>query len=219
VEAIAARSLESAQEFAKLHRIPKAYGSYEELAKDANIEVVYIGAIHPYHFSVAKLMLQNRKHVLVEKPMTLNLKCTQQLISLAREKQLFIMEALWSRFLPSYEFVMKTIRNGVIGDVFHVSAELGKNNAHIDRVSKKALGGGTLLNFGIYAINIIEMVFKNEIPEKISSIAHLNDEGVDESVCAALQFSGGKTAVFSTHSRVQFTNEAHIVGTKGIIKV
>jgi predicted dehydrogenase len=86
-------------------------------------------------------------------------------------------------------------------------------------VSKKALGGGTLLNFGIYAINIIEMVFKNEMPEKISSIAHLNDEGVDESVCAAFELSGGKTAVFSTHSRVQFTNEAHIVGTKGIIKV
>jgi len=219
IVAVAARNLSSAQDFARLHGIPQAYGTYEELAKDKNIEVVYIGAIHPIHLSVTKLMLENGKHVLVEKPLTLNLKCSQELISLAKKKNLFLMEAVWSRFLPSYEFMMETIRNGVIGDVYHVGANFGMPFSGIERVTKKELGGGTLLDIGIYTINIVEMAFGGEKPTDIKAIGHLNENGVDESVSAAFQFSNGRTATISTHSKVKFPCEAHIVGTKGILKL
>jgi len=164
-------------------------------------------------------MLENGKNVLVEKPLTLNLKCTQELINLAKKKNLFLMEALWSRFLPSYEFVMETIKNGVIGDIYHVSANFGTPMSEVERMSKKELGGGTILDIGIYAINIVEMVFDGETPTQIKAIGHLNENGVDESVSAAFQFKNGRTATISTHSKVKLPCEAHIVGTKGILKV
>jgi dihydrodiol dehydrogenase / D-xylose 1-dehydrogenase (NADP) len=164
-------------------------------------------------------MLENGKNVLIEKPLTLNLKCSQELINLAKKKNLFLMEAVWSRFLPSYEFVMETIKNGVIGDVYHVSADFGVPMTGIERFSKKELGGGSILDIGIYAINIVEMAFGGETPTQIKAIGHLNEDGVDESVSAALKFKNGKTASISTHSKVKLPCEAQIVGTKGILKV
>ncbi|XP_054153385.1 trans-1,2-dihydrobenzene-1,2-diol dehydrogenase-like [Oppia nitens] len=217
--AVAARDLQSAQQFAQLHGIPKAYGTYNELANDPDVQVVYIGTIHPHHLSTAKRVLARGKHVLVEKPMTLNSKGTDELIASARRSGLFLMEALWSRFLPSYEFVMKTISDGVIGDVQYVNVTFGMPIAEVDRVAKRVLGGGTILDIGIYAINIIEMVYNGEAPEEIRAVGHLNADGVDESVVAALKYSGGRTASISTSSRVKLPCEAVIVGTKGVLRL
>jgi len=129
------------------------------------------------------------------------------------------MEAIWSRFLPSYEFVFDQIKKGVIGHIYHVNASLGFNIENVERVAKKALGGGTILDLGVYVINIVEQVYNGEMPEKINAVGHLNNDGVDLSVSAALKFKNGRTATIATHSQVQLLNEAHIVGTKGIIKV
>ncbi|CAG2178837.1 unnamed protein product, partial [Oppiella nova] len=115
--AVGARELKSAQDFANLFNIPKAYGSYEELAKDKDVEVVYIGTVNSQHLSAAKLMLQNGKHILMEKPLDMNTKQNEELFALAKSKKLFVMEALLSRFLPSYEFIMDQLKQGVIGDV------------------------------------------------------------------------------------------------------
>jgi dihydrodiol dehydrogenase / D-xylose 1-dehydrogenase (NADP) len=129
------------------------------------------------------------------------------------------MEALWSRFLPSYEFIMDQLKQGVIGDVLHVTANLGFNNADVARIATKELGGGTVLDLGVYTINIVEQAFNGETPEKVLAVGHLNKNGVDYDFAASLQFKDQKTASISCHSLLNLENEATIVGTKGIIKV
>lgn len=135
VVAVAARDLGRAKEFAKKFDIPNAYGSYLELAQDENVEVAYIGTINPQHLEIAKLMLDHGKHVLLEKPLTMNEKQAQDLLSYATEKKLFLMEALWSRFLPSFQYVRKQVESGVLGEISSVEAELGLEGLqHIDRI-------------------------------------------------------------------------------------
>lgn len=129
------------------------------------------------------------------------------------------MEALWSRFLPSYQFVLKQIQNGAIGDIIQVRAEFGVQIANVERINQKSLGGGTVLDLGVYCINLLQMSFGNEFPEEIVAVGHLNDQGIDLNVSAALKYSNGRTGVIVTHSAVQLPNEAEIVGTKGVIKV
>ncbi|CAG2184110.1 unnamed protein product, partial [Oppiella nova] len=133
-------------------------------------------------------MLENGKHILMEKPLDINTKQNEELFALAKSKKLFVMEALWSRFLPSYEFIMDQLKQGVIGDVLHVTANLGFNNADVARIATKELGGGTVLDLGVYAINIVEQAFKGETPEKVLAVGHLNKNGVDYDFAASLQF-------------------------------
>ncbi|CAG2106356.1 unnamed protein product, partial [Medioppia subpectinata] len=142
----------------------------------------------------------------------------EELFALAKSKKLFAMEALWSRFLPSYEFAFQELAKGTIGDVLHVTANLGFPNADVIRVATKELGGGTVLDVGVYAINIVEQVFGGEVPEKVEAVGHLNKNGVDFDFAAALQYKNQKTASISCHSMLTLENEATIVGTKGIIK-
>jgi dihydrodiol dehydrogenase / D-xylose 1-dehydrogenase (NADP) len=129
------------------------------------------------------------------------------------------MEAIWSRFLPSYEFLFDQIKKGVIGDILYVDATFGAKVENVERVAKKELGGGTILDLGVYTINIVEQVFNGEMPEKISAVGNLNENGVDLNCSAVLKFKNGRTATISTHSQINLPNEAHIVGTKGTIKV
>jgi dihydrodiol dehydrogenase / D-xylose 1-dehydrogenase (NADP) len=149
----------------------------------------------------------------------LSTKETQELLALAQKNKLFIMEAIWSRFLPSYEFVFDQIKKGVIGDILYVDATFGAMDENVERVVKKELGGGSILNVGVYTINIVEQVFNGEMPEKISAVGNLNADGVDLNCSAVLKFKNGRTATISTHSQIVLPNEAHIVGTKGTIKV
>lgn len=125
VVAVAARDLTRAKEFAKQFDILNAYGSYEELAKDPDVEVVYVGTLNPYHMDVAIMMLENNKHVLVEKPLCINEKQAQNLISYAKRKQLFLMEAIWSRFFPSYQYLQNQINNGILGEIEKVDVAFG----------------------------------------------------------------------------------------------
>lgn len=125
VVAVAARDSKRAKKFAKRFEIPKAYGSYIELAKDANVEVVYIGVLNPQHLEVAMMMLEHGKHVLCEKPLCMNEKQSRQLIEYAKQKKLFLMEAIWSRCFPSYQYVRQSIREGALGDIVSVDVQLG----------------------------------------------------------------------------------------------
>lgn len=130
------------------------------------------------------------------------------------------MEALWSRFLPAYRFIVEQLRLGTIGQVYSVDASFGfANLADVNRLSQKALGGGTILDLGIYTVNLIQLAFNNETPEKIVAVGQVNEDGVDLSVSAALSYSKGRSATLRTHSIVGLTNEATIIGTKGTIKV
>lgn len=125
VVAVGARELSRAEEFARRFDIQKSHGSYLELALNLSVEVVYVGTVTPQHFEVAYLMLEHGKHVLVEKPLCMNEKQSQKLISFAKEKGLFLMEGIWSRQFPSYQHIRKQINDGLLGDILSVEANFG----------------------------------------------------------------------------------------------
>jgi dihydrodiol dehydrogenase / D-xylose 1-dehydrogenase (NADP) len=144
---------------------------------------------------------------------------TEELTRLSRSKGLFLMEGIWPRFLPSYRFVRKQLNDGVIGDVYHINANIGSKADSVERIVKKELGGGTVVDMGVYCIDIIGQVYRNEMPEQIKCIGHLNTEGVDIDCSAALQFSRNRSATITSHSCLELPREIHICGTQGYIKV
>ncbi len=130
------------------------------------------------------------------------------------------MEALWSRFLPAYVFLAEQLKAKTIGEIYSVEASFGFANLDaVARVSEKKLGGGTILDLGVYTLNLIQMAFGNEQPEKVAAVGALNSSGVDASVAAALSYSGGRSAVMRTHSVVEMPNTATLIGTKGTIRL
>jgi len=218
VVAIGARNLAAAETFAKEHNIKNVYGSYEEVVKDSSVDVVYIGAINPTHLNLGKLALDHGKHVLCEKPLCINVRETKELLDYAKAKKLFLMEAIWSRSFPSYKRLKQEIANGSIGEVKQVLVTFGVPIANVDRLKLKELGGGTVLDIGIYCIQFALHVF-GEAPLKVIAGGHQNSEGVDDSTSTTLLFSGGRTATLVTNSHVKLPNEAFAVGTKGTLKL
>jgi len=217
VVAVAARKLEDAKAFADRHGIGTSYGDYEALAKDSSVDVVYIGAINPSHLKLAKMYIEAGKAVLCEKPLCMNVRDTEELVSLARERKVFLMEAIWSRCLPAYKAVMAAIAAGEVGDVKQVLAFFGFPIT-ADRLHKKELGGGTVLDLGIYTIQFAQLIFGGEMPV-VTAGGHLGPGGCDMSASMTLTYPSGGTASLATHSEVQLPNEATVVGTKGTLKL
>ncbi|XP_075978120.1 trans-1,2-dihydrobenzene-1,2-diol dehydrogenase-like isoform X2 [Anticarsia gemmatalis] len=213
IVAVAARDKGRAEAFAKLHNIEKAYGSYQEIATNKDINVVYIGALNPDHYPLTKMYLEHGKHVLCEKPFTLNVKQSESLIKLAKQKNLFLMEALWTRFSPAYIDLEKDIAAGKLGDVKFLEANFGIV-CDAERMNKKELGGGAILDIGIYVLHLAQHVFKDE-PSKITVSGSLYPSGVDECETIILDYPGGRRAVLNTQSRIALHNRATIYGTKG----
>uniref|UniRef100_A0A8C6FGV9 Trans-1,2-dihydrobenzene-1,2-diol dehydrogenase n=1 Tax=Moschus moschiferus TaxID=68415 RepID=A0A8C6FGV9_MOSMO len=181
VAAVAARDLSRAKEFAKKHDIPKAYGSYEELAKDPDVEVAYIGTQHPQHKAAVLLCLKAGKAVLCEKPMGVNAAEVREMVAEARSRGLFFMEAIWTRFFPAVEALRSVLAQGTLGDLRVVRAEFGKNLTHVHRATDWAQAGGGLLDLGIYCLQFISMVFGGQKPEKISAVGRHHETGLKES--------------------------------------
>ncbi|XP_056642359.1 trans-1,2-dihydrobenzene-1,2-diol dehydrogenase-like [Diorhabda sublineata] len=219
VVAIASRSQKTADEFAKKHGIPKAYEGYDKLAKDEKVDIVYIGVLNPQHYEIAKLMLEHGKHVLCEKPLTLNEKQTKKLIGISKEKNLFLMEAVWSRCFPAYKEMKKIIESGEIGEVLQVNVDFGVPIIQNERINKKELGGGVILDLGVYLLQFQQYVFRGSKPTKVVASGVLNENGVDSSVAAVLIHEGGKTAVVSASGTVSLSCEARVSGTKGYIRI
>ncbi|XP_063821313.1 trans-1,2-dihydrobenzene-1,2-diol dehydrogenase-like [Ostrinia nubilalis] len=174
--AIAARDRSRAKEFATLHKIPKVFDSYEDMAKSNDIDIAYIGALNPDHYN--QLFLENGKHVLCEKPLCLNLKQVQSLVNIAKQKKRFLMEAVWSRFSPIYLALEKAVQTGELGEVKHVDVTFGTPIAMIEKNRKKELGGSSILTIGIYALQFAQFIFKDE-PVKVTAVGNLNELGVD----------------------------------------
>ncbi|KAI8518089.1 hypothetical protein Bbelb_041060 [Branchiostoma belcheri] len=219
VVAVAARSLERAEQFAKTHDIPSYYGSYAELAEQKDIDVVYIGATHPQHAPVTTMMLRAGKSVLCEKPMSVNSREARHVISLAKEKNLFFMEAIWSRFFPVYKKVREVVDSGVLGEVKMITASFGINFDGVPRFKDRSLAGGSLIEIGIYPIQFTTMVFGGEEPEDITATGHLIDTGVDESATVVLKYSNNRTAALTCSMSTTLAQEAYIYGTKASLKV
>ncbi|XP_022596761.1 trans-1,2-dihydrobenzene-1,2-diol dehydrogenase-like [Seriola dumerili] len=219
IVAVAARNLQHAEEFAKKHNIPRSYGSYDDLAKDPDIDVIYVGTIHPYHLSTGKLFIKSKKHVLIEKPLAMNSREVQELITAARDNTVFLMEAVWTRFFPASLEMRRLLHQGEVGDVQMVRAELGHRYSHVPRVTERKLGGGAVLTLGVYCLQLIFMVFNGERPESIQATGQFIDTGVDGTTVLVLKFAGNRLAICTFSITMMLTSDVVIIGTKGTIKV
>lgn len=215
---MAARDLDRASKFANEFKIPKAFGSYEDLAKESTVDVVYIGVIHPEHCRLSLLMLNNGKHVLCEKPATMNLKQLKKVVKTAQEKKLFFMEGLWSRFFPAYDKVRSELDSQSLGEVRYVQAEFCQPIIDLPRLHRPELGGGGLLDIGIYVLQFALMVIK-EKPENILASGFLHESGVDLCASIILKYQGKRMMHLMYHTGIKAKNNAVIYGTKGMIEV
>ncbi|XP_043216644.1 trans-1,2-dihydrobenzene-1,2-diol dehydrogenase-like isoform X3 [Amphibalanus amphitrite] len=219
VTAVAARQLEKAQEFAKCHNIEKAYGSYPELIADGDIDVVYVGSVNPTHYELVKQLLEAGRAVLCEKPLCINVRQTQELVALARERDTFLMEAVWTRCFPSVRRMMEELKTGTIGEVKHIAATFGIYTPENNRVRTKATGGGTALDLGVYCAQLTNLVMDNQSWSRLRTLGHLNNEGCDLSLSTSVTYPGRELATLVTHCEVAMECAAVITGTKGIMKL
>ncbi|KAJ7313933.1 hypothetical protein JRQ81_005751 [Phrynocephalus forsythii] len=219
VVSIAARDLSRAQEYAKEHGIAKAYGSYEELAQDPDVDVVYVGVIHPYHLPATLLFIQAGKHVLCEKPLGMNAAEVKRMVQAAQEKKVFLMEAVWTRFFPASEKILSLLRQRTLGDAVVLHAEFGFPLLSVPRCVEKELGGSGLLDIGVYCIQLACMVFSGEKPESIVASGFLYKTGVDNMASVILNYSGQRQAILTYTMTTTLPNRAIICSTEGTIEI
>lgn len=218
--AVGSRTKESAAKFAEEHGVSRAYGSYEELVQDPDVDAIYVATPHPFHKDNVLACLRAGKAVLCEKPFTINSEELEEIIQVARDRKLFLMEAMWTRFLPPIVKAREWIDSGKIAEVLLVKADFGYRAAWDPewRLLNPALGGGALLDLGIYPVSFASMIFGTN-PEKIMSTAHIGETGVDEQFSIIMSYPSGKTATLNGALRVGLTNEAYIHGTEGYIRI
>lgn len=218
--AVASRNHSRAQHFASQSNAEVAYGSYEELARDPKVDVVYIASPHVFHFEHSMLCLRNGKHVLCEKPMGMNAQLVQELGKVAKDNNLFLMEALWTKFSPSFRKCYELVQNGYIGEVKYIQANFCFKAEYdtTKRLFNKALGGGSLLDIGIYPV-FFALEFAGK-PDAILASAAIGTTGVDESCSIIFQHQQqGILANLSSSFLVNAPTEAIIAGSSGFIRM
>ncbi len=219
LSAVASRTKEKAQEFADIYGVENVFSSYEEMALSDEIDAVYISTIHPFHKSCAELFLNNGKHVLCEKPICINVNQAESLKKCAEKNGKFLMEAMWTRFLPAIKETKNMIARGEIGKVMALEADFcyreTPENAHI--LFENSLAGGALLDVGIYPLNLCAYLFEKS-PEEITATSE-NVNGVDIHTQINLKYEGGIMASLSCAVSVEKPETAFIYGTDGYIKL
>ncbi len=217
--AVASRDKERAESFAIKHKAEKYYDQYEALVNDADIDIVYVATPHTFHYRHVLLCLKNKKAVLCEKPLSVNYQSAFEMISLAKENKIFLMEAMWTGFLPVIQEVFRLIKSGEIGEIIFVRADFGYAFPYDteSRIFNMKLGGGSLLDIGVYplflALSLLGM------PDTIKSSAHFSSTDADESMNIMLSYKNG--AMASLYSTILATTPttAEITGTKGSITI
>lgn len=214
--AVGSRSMEKAEKFAKEYGAKKAYGSYEDLVSDPEVELVYVATPHSHHFEHAKLCIEHGKPVLCEKAFMANAKQAKEIFELAKEKNVFITEAIWTRYLPSRKMIDDVIASGEIGELTFVTANLGYDIKDVERMQNPELAGGSLLDVGIYPLTFISMVLGNEIKEVVSTCTK-TATGMDEQNAIILKYDNGVMAM--AHSGMLAGTEQYgiVYGTKGYL--
>ncbi|WP_442905460.1 Gfo/Idh/MocA family protein [Kineothrix sp. MB12-C1] len=216
--AVASRNKEKADEFAKKYGCKKAYGSYEELVQDKKVDLIYIATPHSEHYENARLCIENGKAVLCEKAFTANAAQAEALISFAREKNVLIAEAMWTRYMPMLQTIKDVLSSGVIGVPTMLTANLGYVINGVSRLTDPALAGGALLDVGVYTINFASMIFGTEV-KKVSSVCTYTKSGVDEQNSITMLFEDGKMAVLNSSMLSLSDRKGIIHGTKGFLVV
>ena len=218
IVAVVSRSLERANRYAEAHGIPNRYDRVADLCADPNVDAIYVATPHSSHEQDALAALRAGKHVLCEKPLALNARQSTAMVDEARTRGLFLMEAIWSRFLPAYRALVDVLGEGEIGEPLLVEGEFGfrgpTDPAH--RLYDPALGGGSLLDLGIYPLQLCTLVLG--IPERVAASGVIGDTGVDELVAATLTHRAG-LGIIKSATRASLTCTARITGTDGRIDI
>ncbi len=219
VTAVGSRTRESAERFAALYELPAAHSSYAALAADPSVDLVYVATPHPFHYPNARLALEAGKHVLVEKPFTLNAVQAQQLVSLAADRGLLVLEAMWTRWLPHMTRLREIVAAGTIGEVRSMSADhtqrLPDDPGH--RLNALELGGGALLDLGVYPVSFASQLFGP--PRSIQATATFKETGADAQVATMFRYAGGQIATTYSASVTQGPNVAVVLGSDGRIEI
>lgn len=216
--AVASRDLKKAQDFAEKWGFEKAYGSYEEMLCDPEVELVYVATPHSHHAEHVKLCLNHGKHVLCEKAFTANAKQAREITSLAQEKGLLLAEAIWPRYMPLGVTIRKLLDDGVIGTPRILTANVSYLIGHIERVYKPELAGGALLDIGIYPLTFASMMFGDDL-ERVDSTVILADTGVDFTENLVLVYKDGKMASLQVTVLGNSDCSGVITGSNGFIAV
>ena len=217
--AVGSRTEEKARDFSERFGIERAYGSYAALVADDGVDIVYVATPHPMHVANALLAIEAGKHVLVEKPFTMDAMEATRIAESARRRGVFVMEAMWTRFLPSMVRVMERVRSGAIGEPRVLLAD---HNQYIpmekaDRLHLPRLGGGALLDLGIYPISFASDLFG--VPSSVAAQATLTNLGVDELTAIIFSYEGGGQASLHTGFLAAGPNVASVVGREGRIDI
>jgi predicted dehydrogenase len=218
--AVGSRTQESADAFARQFGMPKAYASYEALMADPEVDAIYIGTPHPFHKENTLACLSAGKPVLCEKPFAINSADAIEMVSKAREAGVFLMEAMWTRFLPVQVHVQQWLREGAIGKPLALYCDFGFQtdfDPH-SRLFDPALGGGALLDVGIYPVSYASLVFQQQ-PASILADAYLGESGVDEQNAMVFTYTDGAQAMVSSAIRAITRQDVFISGTQGTILI
>ena len=220
IHAVASSSQERADAFAKEYDVPNAYDDYAALVANPDVDAVYIASLHQQHYGHTLMALEAGKAVLCEKPFTVNAKETKELLDLAAEKKLFLMEAVWTRYLPIYKTIRKWLDKGKIGDVTLLQSSFGFNPGRDERgrLLNPDLAGGTLLDIGIYPITVSQWVMGSN-PISFTAHALIGSTGVDESLSVNLIYENDIVSQFTSTFLTNAENAFYIYGSKGHIRI
>lgn len=217
--AVASRNIETGKAFANKFNAPVYYDNYIDLVSDPNVDVIYIATPHVFHFEHTLLCLNHNKPVFCEKPLSISNQQTQEMISIAQKKNLFLMEAMWTACMPFIQKMKEIIGQGIIGSLQYVQADFGFSTPFDagSRLFNKALGGGSILDVGVYPISLATLLLGE--PSSIKSVSALTETKVDAYSNAILQYPNGATAHLFSAVTIETLIEATIIGTKGRIQV
>lgn len=216
--AIAARDLARAQAFKEEEGFVKAYGSYEEMLSDAAVELVYVATPHSHHAEHMKLCIAHGKPVLCEKAFTGNARQAEEVLNLAREKGVFVAEAIWTRYMPSRNIINELLESGLIGEPKVINANLAYSMEDKERIWKPELAGGALLDLGVYTLNFASMIFGDDV-ERMESTVQMMASGVDLTENISLYYKNGRSAHLISSAAARMDRRGVISGTKGYLAV
>lgn len=217
--AVASRSADRAAAFAQRHGLERAHGSYAEILADPDVDVLYVATPHPQHYAVALAAIDAGKALLVEKAFTATPEGALEVVGRARERGVFVMEAMWTRFQPAVVRLRELVDDGAIGEVRSVQADLGVAREYdpADRLFARELGGGALLDLGVYVVSFAQMLLGD--PDTVTATGSLFPTGVDAEAALLLGHADGRSATLTTSLRYPTPGQARVFGTAGWIDV
>lgn len=220
IVAVASATPGKATDFAAKYNIPHAYRDYQELIASQQVDIVYVASVHTMHAHQTMRCLLAGIPVLCEKPITVNTQQLSELIKTAEKQKVFLMEALWTRFLPITEAVQKWLADEEIGELERIKSSFGfiANTSNKDRLKNPELAGGVLLDLGVYPIAMSQLFAQADVTD-IRTNASISETGIDEQLDVVLKYANGKTSEFSCSFRHHYKNAMTLEGSAGYIEI